>query len=108
MRARAIAGIKVLDLTRILAGPYATQKLGDMGADVWKVERLGPGDDTRSWGPPFYEGLSTYFLAVNRNKRSLALDLKHPRGQEVLPPRPGSIAFSLSCVSLNGVWVPCF
>lgn len=77
-------GVKVLDLTRILAGPYAAQKLGDMGAAVWKVERPGEGDDTRTWGPPFYEGISTYFMAVNRSKRSLTLDLKQARGREVL------------------------
>lgn len=75
-------GIKVLDLTRILAGPYATQKLGDMGATVWKVERPGAGDDTRAWGPPFHEGISTYFMAVNRSKRSITLDLK--KGDAVL------------------------
>ena len=84
MSDRPLAGVKVLDLTRILAGPYATQKLGDMGATVWKVERPSQGDDTRSWGPPFYEGLSTYFVAVNRSKCSVLLDLKHPRGREVL------------------------
>ena len=79
-----LSGLVVLDLTRILAGPYATQKLGDMGATVWKVERPGAGDDTRGWGPPFYQGISTYFMAVNRSKRSLALDLKHPRADEVM------------------------
>ncbi|MCO5169962.1 MAG: CoA transferase [Planctomycetes bacterium] len=77
-----LADIKVLDLTRILAGPYATQKLGDMGATVWKVERPGSGDDTRAWGPPFHEGISTYFMAVNRSKRSITLDLK--KGDAVL------------------------
>lgn len=81
---RPLAGVVVLDLSRILAGPYASQKLGDMGATVWKVEHPRGGDDTRAWGPPFYEGISTYFMAVNRSKRSVALDLKHPRGKEVL------------------------
>lgn len=81
---RPLSGVKVLDLSRILAGPYASQKLGDMGADVWKVERPGKGDDTRSWGPPFYEGISTYFMAVNRSKRSLTLDMKAPAGKAVL------------------------
>ncbi len=81
---RPLSGVVVVDLTRILAGPYASQKLGDMGATVWKVERPGKGDDTRAWGPPFYQGISTYFMAVNRSKRSVALDLKHPRGQEVV------------------------
>ena len=81
---RPLAGVVVLDLTRILAGPYATQKLADMGATVWKVERPGAGDDTRAWGPPFHRGISTYFMAVNRGKRSLTLDLKHPRADEVM------------------------
>jgi crotonobetainyl-CoA:carnitine CoA-transferase CaiB-like acyl-CoA transferase len=78
-------GVRVLDLTRILAGPYATMKLGDMGADVIKVERPGEGDDTRSWGPPFLpDGTGTYHVAVNRSKRSLTLDMKHPKSKEVL------------------------
>lgn len=81
---RPLEGVVVLDLTRILAGPYATQKLGDMGATVWKVERPGAGDDTRGWGPPFYEGISTYFMAVNRSKRSLTLDLKAQAGKDAL------------------------
>ncbi len=81
---RPLAGVVVLDLSRILAGPYASQKLGDMGATVWKVEHPRGGDDTRAWGPPFYEGISTYFMAVNRSKRSVAVDLKHARGKEVL------------------------
>jgi crotonobetainyl-CoA:carnitine CoA-transferase CaiB-like acyl-CoA transferase len=68
-------GILVADYSRVLAGPYATQLLGDLGAEVVKVERPGAGDDTRGWGPPFAEGRSTYYLAVNRNKRSIALDL---------------------------------
>lgn len=79
-----LAGVKVLDLTRVLAGPYATMLLADLGADVIKVERPGTGDETRAWGPPFVAGTATYFLSVNRNKRSLALDLSHPRGQELL------------------------
>jgi len=71
---RPLAGIRVLDLSRVLAGPYATQILGDLGAEVWKVERPGAGDETRAWGPPFVGGVSAYFLAVNRNKRSVVLD----------------------------------
>ncbi|MBX6762326.1 MAG: CoA transferase [Rubrobacteraceae bacterium] len=79
-----LAGIKVVDLTRALAGPYATLMLADAGAEVIKVERPGVGDDTRGWGPPFVEGESTYFLSVNRNKRSVELDLKDPGDLERL------------------------
>ncbi|HUF34782.1 MAG TPA: CoA transferase, partial [Gemmatimonadales bacterium] len=71
-----LAGARVLDLTRVLAGPLCTMMLGDLGADVLKIERPGTGDETRGWGPPFDTGgQSAYFLAVNRNKLSLALDL---------------------------------
>lgn len=77
-------GLKVLDLTRILAGPFCTMILGDMGADVVKVENPDGGDDTRRWGPPFLEGESAYFLSVNRSKRSLTLNLKVPRGKALL------------------------
>ncbi len=78
-------GIRVVDLTRILAGPYCTMLLGDLGAEVIKIEIPGRGDDTRQWGPPFAEGgESAYFLATNRNKRSLTLNLKSERGQEIL------------------------
>lgn len=76
-------GIVVLDLTRALAGPYATLMLGDMGADVVKVEAPG-GDETRAWGPPFVNGESSYFMSVNRNKRSLTLNLKIPAALEIL------------------------
>jgi crotonobetainyl-CoA:carnitine CoA-transferase CaiB-like acyl-CoA transferase len=79
-----LEGIRVVDLTRILAGPYCTQALADAGADVVKVEQPGKGDDTRGWGPPFVEGESCYFLAVNRGKRSLTLNLKDPRGRAIL------------------------
>ena len=80
----ALAGVRVLDLTRILAGPLCTMMLGDMGADVIKVEPPERGDDTRQWGPPFIAGESTYFLSINRNKRSLTLNLAAPPGQEIL------------------------
>lgn len=76
--ARPLAGLTVLDLSRVLAGPYATQLLGDLGADVWKVERPGDGDETRAWGPPFVGGVSAYYLSANRNKRSAALDFANP------------------------------
>lgn len=74
----------VLDLSRVLAGPYCTMQLGDLGARVIKVEQPGRGDDTRAWGPPFVAGESAYFLSVNRNKESLALDLKHPAARRAL------------------------
>ncbi|MEW6636598.1 MAG: CoA transferase [Actinomycetota bacterium] len=78
-----LEGVRVLDLSRVLAGPYATMVLGDLGADVIKVEHPERGDDTRHWGPPFAgEGEAAYFLSVNRNKRSLAADLKSPEGLE--------------------------
>ena len=75
-----LAGIRVLDLTRVLAGPYCTMFLGDLGAEVVKVEQPGVGDDTRGWGPPFAGGESAYFLCVNRNKKSLTVDLKSVEG----------------------------
>jgi len=71
-----LAGVKVLDLTRVLAGPYCTMFLGDLGAEVVKIEQPDVGDDTRAWGPPFVGGESAYFLCINRNKKSVALDLK--------------------------------
>lgn len=77
-----LEGIRVLDLSRVLAGPYATMVLGDLGADVLKVEHPERGDDTRHWGPPFAGGESAYFLSVNRNKRSIGIDLKDPDGFE--------------------------
>ncbi len=83
MSETSLAGVRVLDLSRVLAGPYCTMVLGDLGADIVKIENPDGGDDTRSWGPPFVGGESAYFLAVNRNKRSLTLNLKEPRGQEV-------------------------
>jgi formyl-CoA transferase len=80
-----LAGVRILDASRILAGPFAGQLLGDLGAEVIKLERPGAGDDTRTWGPPFVEErTSAYYLACNRNKRGLTLDLAHPDGQRVL------------------------
>ncbi len=81
---RPLDGVTVLDLTRVLSGPYCTMLLGDMGARVIKIERPGTGDDTRAWGPPFVGGESSYFLSINRNKESVALDFKHPDGRRVL------------------------
>lgn len=86
-----LSRIRVLDLTRVLAGPWATQMLADLGADVIKVERPVLGDDTRHWGPPWLrdeDGRSTsdsaYFSSTNRNKRSIAIDLATPEGQELV------------------------
>lgn len=82
----ALAGVRVLDLSRVLAGPWATQILGDLGAEVIKIEKPGAGDDTRSWGPPFTttpdgaQGDAAYYLAANRNKRSVAIDFAKPEG----------------------------
>jgi crotonobetainyl-CoA:carnitine CoA-transferase CaiB-like acyl-CoA transferase len=80
----ALDGIRVLDLTRALAGPYCTLMLGDHGADVIKVEMPGTGDETREWAPPSIKGISAYYLAINRNKRSVTVDLKNPDGKRVL------------------------
>lgn len=81
---RPLEGIRILDFSRVLAGPYCTMVLGDLGADIIKVERDGAGDDLRGWGPPFMpDGESTYFLSVNRNKRSIVLDLKTQSGREL-------------------------
>jgi len=76
-----LAGVRVADLSRVLAGPYCTMVLADLGADVVKVERPEGGDETRSWGPPFAGGEAAYYLSVNRNKRSCALDLSKPEGR---------------------------
>jgi formyl-CoA transferase len=81
---RALSGIRVLDLSRILAGPTCTMLLGDQGAEVIKVERPGAGDDTRTWGPPFSGGESAYYLCCNRNKKSITIDLKKERGVQLV------------------------
>ncbi len=86
----ALAGVRVLDLSRVLAGPWATQTLGDLGAEVLKIEKPGVGDDTRSWGPPFLteesgaQGDAAYYTCANRNKASLTLDFTTPEGSEIL------------------------
>ena len=77
-------GTTVLDLTRVLSGPYCTMLLADMGARVIKIEQPGKGDDTRAWGPPFLGGESAYFLSINRNKESVTVDFKNPHGRDVL------------------------
>ncbi|KAM7121209.1 succinyl-CoA:glutarate CoA-transferase isoform 8-T8 [Molossus nigricans] len=81
---KPLEGVKILDLTRVLAGPFATMNLGDLGAEVIKVERPGAGDDTRTWGPPFVGKESTYFLSVNRNKKSIAVNIKDPKGVKII------------------------
>lgn len=87
---QALSGVRVLDLSRVLAGPWATQILGDLGADVIKIEKPGAGDDTRSWGPPFVEGEdgrhgdAAYFLAANRNKRSVTIDFSKSDGADLV------------------------
>src|SRR6187397_3310800 len=80
----ALEGLTVVDLTRVLSGPYCTMMLGDMGARIIKIEQPGRGDDTRGWGPPFQGAESAYFLSINRNKESLTLDLKKPAGRQIL------------------------
>ncbi|HYJ79480.1 MAG TPA: CoA transferase, partial [Longimicrobiaceae bacterium] len=86
--AAPLAGLRVLDLSRVLAGPLCTMLLGDLGADVVKVERPGAGDDTRTWGPPWAEGPegreAAYYLCVNRNKRSVLADLKTEEGRDLV------------------------
>ncbi|MCD0504040.1 CaiB/BaiF CoA transferase family protein [Bordetella petrii] len=83
LQAGALAGCKVIDLSRVLGGPYCTQLLADHGADVIKIEPPG-GDETRGWGPPFLDDAASYFIGVNRNKRGMVLDLSQPAGQELL------------------------
>jgi len=81
---RPLEGLVVLDLSRVLAGPYATMLLGDLGAEVWKIERPDGGDETRAWGPPFVSGESAYYLSINRNKKSAALDFRDAADREAL------------------------
>ena len=78
------AGVKVVDLTRVMVGPYCTMMLGDLGADIRKIEIPGRGDDTRHWGPPFVDTESVYYLSVNRNKRSRSPDLKQDAAKDAL------------------------
>lgn len=80
----ALEGIKILDLSRVLAGPYCTMILGDLGAEVIKVERPKVGDETRHWGPPFKNGVSAYYVSINRNKKSITVDLKSEQGQDII------------------------
>lgn len=79
-----LSGVRVLDLSRVLSGPYCSMLLADMGAEVIKIERPEKGDDTREWGPPFLEGEAAYYLSVNRNKKSVTVNLKHGKGREIV------------------------
>lgn len=79
-----LSGIRILDLCRVVSGPFATMQLGDLGADVVKIEDPRQGDESRRYGPPFVGGESAYFLSVNRNKRSCAIDLKSPAGRDAV------------------------
>src|SRR5258707_9153840 len=81
---RPLEGLRVVDLTRVLSGPFCTMQLGHLGAEVIKVERPGEGDDTRAFAPPYQGAEAAYFLSVNRNKKSITLDMKSERGREVL------------------------
>lgn len=84
MKALPLDGIRVLDLTRVLAGPWATMSLADLGAQVWKIENIRGGDDTRAWSVPSFKGVSTYYLCANRGKQSVALDLKTEEGRQIV------------------------
>lgn len=84
MISTALEGIRVIDLSRVLAGPYCTMMLGDMGAEIIKVEMPGSGDDTRQWGPPYVAGESAYYLCVNRNKKSVTVNLKASEGRQIV------------------------
>src|SRR6266849_3316168 len=79
-----LSGIKILDLTRVVSGPFATLQLGDLGADVVKVEEPRTGDESRGFGPPFVGGESVYYLSINRNKRGCAIDLKSVAGKQLI------------------------
>lgn len=80
-----LKGLKILDLSRVLAGPYATQVLGDLGATVYKIEKPNVGDDTRSWGPPYTDTkMSAYFMSCNRNKQSVSINIATRQGQDLV------------------------
>ena len=81
---KPLSGLKVVDLSRFIAGPYCTMKLGDMGAEVIKVESPGKGDDSRALGPPFLEGEAAYYLSFNRNKKSITLNLREEKARRIL------------------------
>ena len=82
-KSQALSGMKVLDCSQILAGPFCTMMLADMGAEVIKIEKPNGGDDTRGWGPPFIAGESAAFLQLNRNKKSISLNIQTEKGKEI-------------------------
>ena len=98
-------------MTRVLAGPFATMILSDLGAEVIKVERPGGGDDTRAWGPPFLEGKegreSAYFLSVNRNKQSICVDMKSKKGNQILQQPPRTLIKLIRLSSANSNFFNC-
>jgi crotonobetainyl-CoA:carnitine CoA-transferase CaiB-like acyl-CoA transferase len=98
-----LAGIKVLDLSRVLAGPWASQCLADFGADVIKIEKPGVGDDTRAWGPPWFEKESAYFLSANRGKQSVAIDISHPLGADLVRRLAGTSDIVLENFKVGGL-----
>ncbi|GIY87724.1 hypothetical protein CEXT_166321 [Caerostris extrusa] len=97
-----LTGIRILDLTRILAGPFCTMILGDLGAEIIKIENPDGGDETRNWGPPFINGESAYFLSVNRNKKSIAIDIKTSQGRDLIKKIAIKIAPHLIYCSVTG------
>ena len=111
-----LKGLRILDMSRILAGPTCTQILGDLGADVIKIERPESGDDTRKWGPPYVKDTegndtseSAYYLCANRNKRSLTVDITKPEGQEIIRKLAGKCDVLLENYKVGGlkntVWI---
>src|ERR1044072_6933136 len=106
----ARAGLRVLDLSRVRAGPWSSQLLADLGADVVKVERPGKGDDTRAWGPPWLNdaddestGESAYYLCANRNKRSITIDLSQPEGQRLVKELAGKADVLIENFKVGGL-----
>ena len=103
-----LSGLRVVDLSRVLAGPYCTMVLADLGAEVVKVERPGTGDETRAWGPPFAGGEAAYYLAVNRGKRSCAIDLRDDRGRALalaLCERADARSLTRTLTAFFSLWV---
>ena len=100
---RLLDDIRILDLTTSIAAPYATMLLGDLGAEVIKIERPSGGDDSRAWGPPFLDGQSLWYLSVNRNKASVTLDYASDAGREPACARSSSVAHRLTRAGVSGI-----